>query len=42
LKDIEIGKPNEGDWFMADEDKNAIKAENVEVIETREEKTTLI
>ena len=42
LKDVEFGKPNEGDWFMADEDKNALKAETVEVIETREQKTTLI
>jgi hypothetical protein len=27
---------------MADEDKNALKAETVEVVETREQKTTLI
>lgn len=42
LKDLDLGKPPEGDWFMADEDKNALKAETVEVIETREKKTTVI
>ena len=40
LKDAKFDKPPEGDWFSADEDKDALKAGTVEVIEKKTLLTT--
>lgn len=42
IKGLNILKPKEGDWFMADEDKDALKAETIEVVEKQEKITNLI
>jgi len=42
IKSINLLKPKGGEWFMADEDKNAMKAEYYEVVEKQEKITKMI
>lgn len=42
IKSINLLKPKGGEWFMADEDKNAMKTEYYEVVEKQEKITKMI